>query len=419
MENYRSFEFLKKIYFVRTGGSAEEAEAARLIQEEIARLGESAYIEEFEVDDSEIVECKLELSNGEIVECGGSGYSGSTPLEGLTGEIFYWTSPRELPLRNIKDKIVLVTTKRISHDLYEKAVNEGAKALICCTGTVYRDDKDVDIDPYIGREQDYKLGNVPTIMIRARDAEKIVEKLPLSAKITLIAKDKKATSRNVVCVIEGSEKPNEEIVFTAHYDSVKYSKGAFDNASGSISLLQFLNYFHDNKPKRTVRFIWCGSEEMGLLGSRNYCTRHEEDIKKRVLMNFNVDMVGVTLGYDMCCITGSNKILDYFNTIKLIKGFPLVTRQGVYSSDSTPFADKGIPAISFARLSEPCGAQIHSHYDVIERLSEPNYVRTCNFIIDVTSELINSVAFPFEKEMPKEMLDELDYYNLRKKRPIK
>ena len=71
---------------------------------------------------------------------------------------------------------------------------------------------------------------------------------------------------------------DEIITFSAHYDSVSYSKGAYDNASGSACILELLAYFNQHKPDRTLRFIWCGSEEEGLLGSRDYVEKHKKDL---------------------------------------------------------------------------------------------------------------------------------------------
>ena len=110
-------------------------------------------------------------------------------------------------------------------------------------------------------------------------------------------------------------------------------------------------------------------------------------------------------------------IINYLNYYKLIKGFSLETKQCVYSSDSTPFADSGVPAITFARLSNENGAQIHSRNDVIERLSKNNYYATCQFIIDLLDGWINGVKFPIAKDMPDNMKLEIDYYFSRKKRP--
>mgnify|MGYP003307950131 CR=1 FL=1 len=418
MKNYHSFNFLQKIYFERIGGSENELKAAKLIKDEVKKLGGEATLESFEVDASKIKVAKLHFTNPDIdIECAGSGYSGSTPKEGVTGEFVYVTSAEDLEFTNLKNKIVLVVQKRAQHKFYLKALKDGARAIIITTGSVYKDKKDVDLDPYLNREPDYKEGKIPTVMIRMKDAEKVVEKMPKKATVTLISEDYKVDSHNVVAEIKGNKHPNEVIAFSAHYDSVRYSKGPYDNATGAITLLQLFNYYMENKPARTLRFIWCGSEEMGLLGSKAYVIAHENDITSKYVLNVNIDMVAVTLGFDYACVTGENSVVDYIKFISREVGFPIVVKQGVYSSDSTPFADKGVPAISFARLSNNGGATIHSHDDVIERLSEPNYIKTCNFIIEATSRWINAYKFPINKVIPDNMKEELDYYLLRKERP--
>ena len=57
---------------------------------------------------------------------------------------------------------------------------------------------------------------------------------------------------------------------------------AYDNGAGSVILVKLFEYFYNNKPTRTVRFIWCGSEEMGLLGSKAHVKLHEEELDKYV-----------------------------------------------------------------------------------------------------------------------------------------
>ena len=416
--SYRSFKFLKKIYFVRTGGSNEELKAANLIKEEVERLGGKAELESFPVDCSDIEKVSLLIDDKEI-ECAGSGYSGSTPKEGVEGDFAYISNEEDLAMHNYQGKIVLINAKRVPHKYYLKLLKDQASGIILTTGNVYKNRKDVDLDPYLNRELDYKEGLIPTVMIRMSDAEKLLEKLPKKAKLTLISKDAKRDSHDVVAEIKGNEYPNEIITFTAHYDSVSFSKGAYDNGTGSITLLQLFDYYINNKPKRTLRFIWCGSEEMGLLGSKAYVANHEEEVKEKVVLNINIDMVAVTIGADIACVTGDKEIISNIKYVSKEVGFPIHVYQGVYSSDSTPFADKGVPAISFARLAKMGGATIHSHDDVIERLSEENYIKTCNFIIEVSKRWINAYQFPIEKNMPDNMKEELDYYLARKERPAK
>ncbi len=417
MREYHSFDFLKKIYFVRTGGSEEELKAAKIISDEVKKLGGEATLEDFLVDSSDVYVSKLIVDEKYEIECKGSGYSGVTPDDGIKGRFIYISSEEELEMTSLKNKIVLINSKRAPHKFYKKAISDKALGIILTTGDVYKENDDVDLDPYLNRESDYNLGMIPTVMIRMKDAEKLVEEDPKFIRIILKTEDSKKTSHNVVAKIKGSKYPDEVIAFTAHYDSVAYSKGIYDNGSGCITLLQLFNYYIKNQPKRSLVFIWCGSEEMGLLGSKEYTKKYKDEIEKKFLLNINIDMVAVTLGHDIACVTGDNDIVSYIKYTSKELGFPIRAYQGVYSSDSTPFADLGVPAISFARLSEAGGAKIHSKTDVIERLSEKNYMRTYNFIQEFTSRLINSYQFPIEKNMPDEMKDELDYYLLRKERP--
>ena len=411
---YHAFNFLKNIYYVRTAGSENDLKAAIEIKEEVKRLGGEAIFEEFLVDHSTITEAKL-IVDGKEIECAGSGYSGITPKEGITGDFYYAEQLESIGLVNLKDKIILSATKRVPHDLYEKAVKDCALGFILITGSVYKKNSDVDLDPYLNRELDYTLGKIPTVMIRAKDAEKILEKEPKKATIILNGIDDKIKTQNVVSKIEGTDFKDEIITLTAHYDSVCYSKGAYDNATGVISLLHLYDYFIQNKPKRTLKFIWCGAEEMGLLGSKNYVKTHEDEIKNNVVLNINIDMVAATIGRDIACVTGDNSIVNYLKFMYKEEGFSLHVYQDVYSSDSTPFADMGIPAISFARISGPNGAVIHCHDDVIERLSEPNFLRTMDFIIKLLNRWANASQFPIEKKMPQEMKDKIDKYYQRKK----
>lgn len=411
---YHAFNFLKEIYYVRTAGSSEELKASNQIKAEVEALGGTAALEEFDVDHSEIEVAKL-IVDGKEIECAGSGYSGSTGDDGVTGEFFYADQLEAINITNLKDKIILSNTKRVPHQLYEKAIKDKALGFIVTTGNVYKKNNEVDLDPYLTRELDYSLGQIPTVMIKAKDAEKLLEKEPKKATIILKSKDDKIKSHNVVSTILGSEFKDEIITLTAHYDSVSYSKGAYDNGTGVISLLHFYEYFLKNQPKRTLRFIWCGAEEMGLLGSKAYVKDHEDEIKNNIILNINIDMVAATLGRDIACVTGDMTIVHYLNFMYKEEGFPLHVYQDVYSSDSTPFADAGIPAISFARLSNPNGAIIHSHDDVIERLSEPNFLRTMDFIVKVLERWANAKCFPIEKNMPDNMKEKIDNYYQRKK----
>ena len=81
---------------------------------------------------------------------------------------------------------------------------------------------------------------------------------------------------NVVGEIAGTDKADELVMLGAHFDSWHASTGATDNAAGSAAMMEAMRILKQSgvKLRRTVRIgLWTG-EEQGLLGSRDYVTRH-------------------------------------------------------------------------------------------------------------------------------------------------
>ena len=413
--SYKSFDLLNKLYFVRTGGSKEELLAAEIIKKECESLNVNAEIESFKVDGYKVHKASLKFLSPDFeVECCGVGMSSSTPEEGILGEFTYVNSIQDAAIQKLEGKVCLVDSKLVNVQLYKKLVEKKAAALILCCGSVYDEKEVVDLDPYMYREINYSKGKIPAVCIRMKDAEKVLRANPKQALVIMIEDELSNDSHNVVATIEG-EIADEIIAFTAHFDSVSYSKGAYDNATGSTGIMQLLAHFATHKPKRTLKFIWCGSEEMGLLGSKAYLQAHSDELEKYRLC-INIDMIGVTLGHDIACCSSEASLVSFIEYLGCEVGFPIGVRKGVYSSDSTPFADNGIPALSFARIAPRGGAEIHSRKDVIDYLSEDNYYKTTDFITTFAERLINSVVFPVERKIPNEIKDEIDTYFRREKK---
>lgn len=108
-------------------------------------------------------------------------------------------------------------------------------------------------------------------------------------------------SQNVVGFIKGSEKPEEVIVLSAHYDHVgmengQIYNGADDDGSGSVSLLEIAEAFQQaandgNGPKRSILILHVTGEEIGLQGSRYYTQKPLYPLQNTVC-NLNTDMIG-------------------------------------------------------------------------------------------------------------------------------
>lgn len=108
-------------------------------------------------------------------------------------------------------------------------------------------------------------------------------------------------SENIWAYIEGSEKPEEVVVISAHYDHVGIKKnavfnGADDDGSGTVALLEIAQAFQLAKkdghgPKRSILFLHVTGEEHGLHGSRYYSENPLFPIKNTV-SDVNIDMIG-------------------------------------------------------------------------------------------------------------------------------
>ena len=251
------------------------------------------------------------------------------------------------------------------------------------------------------------------VNINAKDAIELVKNGVKAATITLEQEEYTADSHNVILDIPG--KSGKYIVFTAHYDSTSLSQGSYDNMSGSIGLLGIAEALGKQPRNYGLRFIWCGSEERGLLGSKAYVADHEKELED-IALCINLDMIGCIMGKFAACCTTEEKLVGYIQYLASELGFGCHTYQDVYSSDSTPFADKGIPAVSFARWAPGNTATIHNSYDTPAVMSGRQMAEDIAFIVAFSQRMADAARCPVAREMPDNMKEKLDEY-LTRKRP--
>ena len=392
--------------YVRLGGSAEELRAAKYLQEQCAKLGLTATIEEFDVDMATMEKAEF-LADGVSVTCKGYLNAGSSTVE---APFYYLRSTDPFSLSQCKGKIVMVDGY-LGYWLYQDILENGAVGFVTYDGNANYTDWDIDQREL--RAATHKGRKIPGVNINAKDAIELIRKGVTTAKITLKQEEYVGQSRNVILDIPGQVE--EYIAFTAHYDSTSLSQGAYDNMSGSVGILGLAEHFATHPHRYGVRFIWCGSEERGLLGAKAYCAK-EENIEKCVL-NINLDMIGCIMGKFISCVTGEEKLVHYIEYLGNEVGFGITVRQDVYSSDSTPFADKGIPAVSFARIAPPPTATIHNSYDTLALMKGEQMCEDIDFLISFADRMANAVRCPVARTMPDNMKDKLDIYLSRKRAP--
>lgn len=186
--------------------------------------------------------------------------------------------------------------------------------------------------------------------------------LKQSVTVNLTNKYKYSTSQNVVGIIKGSKRPEETIIYTAHWDHLGIGKaingdsiynGAVDNASGVAAMLAIAKAFKDakEKPERSIVFLAVTAEEQGLLGSEYYSLNPIYPLNKTVA-DLNMDALGFYGETKDISIKGKgqNEVENYINNVLKDNHLEAVgdTRPSAgsyYRSDHFNFAKVGVPAI--------------------------------------------------------------------------
>ncbi|MBR4797847.1 MAG: M20/M25/M40 family metallo-hydrolase [Oscillospiraceae bacterium] len=396
MDKNRAWDLLKEMSFIRVAGTKEDLKTAKLLKAHCDEAGVSAVIEDFEIENSVISEATFEVLEPEYCSYPviGIGKTPNTKKDGAVGGFKYIENGLEANFTDIKDKVVLVQGM-VRPDAMKKLADKGALGYIMIGGDFYEEESiKHELRPSDAFGKDNPL---PGLKMHIDDAEKLVRSNPTKVRMVLKNRKKKATAHNVIATIEGTDLKDEVIIFSAHCDSVPYSTGSWDNATGSVTVMELMHYFSKNRPRRTMKFLWCGAEEIGLVGSRKYCEAHKDELEK-VIFNINFDMTGVTLGYEHVCCSCSEETMHAIQYLANVENYPLDIELGMYSSDSSSFAGAGVPACTFARLNPRGGAQIHNHHDTMEHLDPDSFMITANFVAKFASQIANSTVNPIPRK---------------------
>ena len=183
-----------------------------------------------------------------------------------------------------------------------------------------------------------------------------------SAKYDVDAKQ--IISQNVVGRVEGSQRPDETVIYSAHWDHLgvgapdakgdRIYNGAVDNATGTAALIELGRAFaHAPRPQRSVVFLNVTAEEKGLLGSEYYAT-HPLYPAATTAGVINMDALDPNGPARNFSISGSAKLdlLDDLVALAKSRGMsyaadPHPEAGSFFRSDHFSFAKQGVPAISY------------------------------------------------------------------------
>jgi Zn-dependent M28 family amino/carboxypeptidase len=172
------------------------------------------------------------------------------------------------------------------------------------------------------------------------------------------------TSQNIVGRVEGSKRPDETVIYSAHWDHLgvgapdakgdRIYNGAVDNGTGTAALIEIGRVFaHAPKPERSVVFLNVTAEEKGLLGSEYYASNPLYPLAKTVgVLNMDaLDPGGPARNFTT---SGSAKSGLQDLLVEDAKAAGLVYSPDphpeaghFFRSDHFPFAKQGVPSVSF------------------------------------------------------------------------
>lgn len=379
--------------FERTGGSPEEARAAEIISEFLRGYGLLPKTETFRIKRAETISARLFAGKKEL-PCSPYELTGSGEAE--TGLVFI-KNPED-PEKDIKNKIVLINGLMRGR-FYRVLKEKGACGFICV-----RSPWGEIRGPLLSQEAFEKYGELPGVMVDYEVGIRLRE----TGKVRLSKEERVGTisSRNVLAELKGKEKPDEIVLFTAHYDSVPGSPGVIDNLGGTIALILLAWHFAKNRPLRTARFLFCGSEERGLLGSKAHAKKHN---LANIVWVVNLDILGDVLGKEFCKVIGGEEALSFAEQLAKEIGVPLEAERNIYSSDSMPFARKGIPSFNIG--SAGAGSYFcHTTGDGLANFSARAISESMEFITALSERLLFAKKFPLKKEIPEDIEKKVNEY---------
>jgi hypothetical protein len=215
---------------------------------------------------------------------------------------------------------------------------------------------------------------------------------------------------NVVGILPGKSRKEEQVIFSAHYDHIGVGKpvngdsiynGANDNAAGTAAVILLANHFKKlGNNERTLVFTAFTAEEIGLVGSQFFSQQMNPE---KVVAMFNIEMIGTESkwGKNSAFITGFEKTNMSEILQANLKGTsfqfypdPYKEADLFYRSDNATLAKMGVPAhtISTAKMDDE--PHYHKPSDEVKTLDLGNMVQIIKAIAESSKTIVNGKDTP-------------------------
>ncbi|WP_312137643.1 M28 family metallopeptidase [Brevundimonas sp.] len=195
----------------------------------------------------------------------------------------------------------------------------------------------------------------------ARSADFQPVDLKATMDVSFDVASEQIVTHNIVARLEGSKRPNETVLYGAHWDHIgvdagegvngdRIFNGAVDNASGTVAIIEIARRFGQGpRPERSIVMVAFTGEESGLLGSEYYAANPLYPLETTAA-GFNIDAANVYGRKDKLNITGfgHSDLDDRLSAIATTQGRGIVPDAGAaagiyFRSDHFPLVKRGVP----------------------------------------------------------------------------
>ena len=325
------------------------------------------------------------------------GGSVATPRGGITAPIAFFPTYDDLEASedDLSGKIVYIggrmekapdgagygpANRKRRSGASESAKRNAAAVVIRSVGT------DSHRFPHTGQMRyDLSLPRIPIAALSAPDAdqlERILERgedVTMRLEISPVATGDQV-SGNVIGEIVGSERPDEIVLIGGHLDSWDLGTGAIDDGAGVGISAGAAQVILDAgiQPKRTIRVVAFGAEEVGLLGAFAYAKEHADTLGKHVMATESD--FGAEPPYEVLATVGEGR--EVVEKAAAIMGLPMSDRQTNGGPDIIPLANAGVPVMRFQQDGTDYFDLHHTPDDTLDKIDPDDIaVNTASFAV--------------------------------------
>ncbi len=336
------------------------------------------------------------------------GNSGSTPAKGIEGEIVYFPSIDALeaaPAASVKGKIAFVdhgmkATQDGSSYGYFGAARRQGPSIASKKGAIAILIRSIGTDhhrvPHTGVQMWADGATpIPAAALSVPDAEQLARVVkrgqPVKVHLTLTSKMlKDQPSGNVIGEIPGSDPDAGVVVAACHLDSWDQGTGAIDDATGcGIAAASALQVAKAGQPRRTIRVLMAGAEEVGGDGARAYFKAHGTERHALAMeSDFGADRVWRV---DFKLPQGHDDLAKRIAAALAPLGVGASTQEAGGGADIAPLAKAGVPVIDLQQDGTRYFDLHHTPDDTLDKV-DPAQLRQNVAAWAVTLNLVANAA---------------------------